>query len=340
MAFKWFGPKDPDVEKAKRELKERVEAVRTAEIARQKVDLDELARGGIPIQAKERLTEFGKDADDESGIFTSNLAPDELALLRRHGYRPRGLITGSAVWHVGQAFAAMCDCEVQVLSKAYDEATQLAVNRLKEELFLIGGHGVVGVTLKMVRHEWGEKLVEVQVMGTAVEGPGPPSREEPFLCDLSVQEWWALHRAGFEPAALVWGYCTWFIFTTATDELIHRSWNNVELEHYSQGLGQARNRAISHLQRRAQQVGANGVVGVTIDRKLKEVRLSGPDMGEYQNQAYEREHHNLTVSIIGTAIRVNPSAPPAVRPTTHVLSLRDGRLKPAFVSKEDLELYD
>lgn len=339
MAFKWFGPKDPDVEKAKRELRERVESVRAAELARQKVDLEELARGGIPVQAKHRLTELGKSADDENSIFTSNLAPDELALLRRHGYRPRGLITGSAVWHVGQAFASMTDCEVPVLSQAYDQATQLAVNRLKQELALIGGHGVVGVTLKMVRHEWGEKLVEVQVMGTAVDGPGLPPRE-PFMCDLSVQEWWALHRAGYEPVALVWGYCTWFIFTTATDEMLHRSWNNVEFEHYSAGLGLARNRAMDSLNRQARQVGANGIVGVTIDRKLKEVRLSGPDMGEYQNQAYEREHHNLTVSIIGTAIRVNPSAPRAVQPTTHVLSLRDGRLKPAFVSKEDLELYD
>lgn len=316
-----------------------MEAVRTAELARQQVDLEELARGGVPIQAKQRLTELGKSADDENCIFTSNLAPDELALLRRHGYRPRGLITGSAVWHVGQAFASMSDCEVQVLSQAYDQATHLAVNRLKQELALIGGHGVVGVTLKMVRHEWGEKLVEVQVMGTAVDGPGPRP-QEPFLCDLSVQEWWALHRAGYEPAALVWGYCTWFIFTSATDEMIHTSFNNVEFTHYSEGLGRARNRAMDSLHQQARQVGANGIVGVTIDRKLKEVRLSGPDMGEYQNRAYEREHHNLTVSIIGTAIRVNPSAPRAVQPTTHVLSLRDGRLKPAFASKEDLELYD
>lgn len=340
MGFtKWFGSKDPDEEQRKQALKQQIEDVRNAELERQRIDLDELSRGGIPVQAKQRLTEFGQNADQENCIFTSNLAPDELALLRRHGYKPRGLVTGSAVWHVGQAFASMNDCEVTVLSNAYDRATHLAVSRMEQELSLIGGHGVVGVTLSMIRHEWGEKLVEVQVMGTAVQGPGR-APETPFLCDLSVQEWWALHRAGYEAVGLVWGYCTWFLFTTATDEYIHGSFNNVEFEHFSQGLGRARNRALDNLHEQARKAQANGIVGVTIDRKMQEVRLTGPNMGEMQNQAYEREHHNLTISIIGTAIRVNPTAPRAVQPTTHVLSLKDGRLKPAFISKEDVELYD
>jgi len=340
MVFtKWFGPKDPDEEKRRKELKQRIEDVRQFELERQSIDLEVLAQGGIPVQAKQRLEELGQNADQENCIFTSNLAPDELALLRRHGYRPRGLVMGSAVWHVGQAFASMTDCEVTVLSHAYDKATALAVSRMEQELYLIGGHGVVGVTLKMIRHEWGEKLVEVQVMGTAVQGPGNmPSR--PFLSDLSVQEWWALHRAGFDAAGLVWGYCTWFLFTTAQDEFIHTSFGNTEFDHFSLGLGRARNRALDNMHDQARRLGANGIVGVTIDRKLQEVRLRGPDMGEMQNQGYEREHHNLTVSIIGTAIRVNPNAPRAVERTRDILSLKDGRIKPALLKKETVELYD
>ena len=142
-----FGPKDPDEEKRrKKELKQRVFDVRGRRAGiRQEIDLVELAKGGIPVQAKRRLTELGQRPDQRKLYFlTSNLAPDELALLRRHGYRPRGLVTGSAVWHVGQAFASMNDCEVNVLSQAYEQATHLAVSRMEQELFLIGGHGVVG----------------------------------------------------------------------------------------------------------------------------------------------------------------------------------------------------
>lgn len=283
MGFtKWFGSKDPDEEKRRQELKQQIEDVRNAELERQRIDLDELARGGIPIQAKQRMMELGQTWDQENCIFTSNLAPDELGLLRRHGFRPRGLVMGSAVWHVGQAFASMNDCEVTVLSHAYDKATALAVSRMEQELALIGGHGVVGVTLKMIRHEWGEKIVEVQVMGTAIQGP-VQTNAPPFLCDLSVQEWWALRRAGYDAAGLVWGYCTWFLFTNATDEYIHTSFANVEFEHFSQGLGRARNRALDNMQSQARQLSANGIVGVTIDRKLQEVRLRGPDMGEMQS---------------------------------------------------------
>ena len=85
------------------ELARQSEAVRQAEIQRQAADLQALARGGIPTGAQQRLRELGQRADETGALFTSNLDPDETALLRRHGYRLRGMVTGSAMYHVGQA---------------------------------------------------------------------------------------------------------------------------------------------------------------------------------------------------------------------------------------------
>ncbi|HEY8286334.1 MAG TPA: hypothetical protein VIJ28_18255, partial [Chloroflexota bacterium] len=68
--------------------------------------------------------------------------------------------------------------------------------------------------------------------------------------------------------------------------------------------------------------------GVHMSRRLEEIRLYGPG----ENPAYEREHHNLTLSVIGTAVRPRPDAPKQVRGTTHVLSLLDGRLVPRVVT--------
>ena len=59
-----------------------------------------------------------------------------------------------------------------------------------------------------------------------MQGPGA-APSDPWLSDLSGQEWWALHRAGYEPAALVWGHCTWFILTTQQDEWIESSWSTI-----------------------------------------------------------------------------------------------------------------
>lgn len=322
-----------EAERQRALLAQRAVQVHEAEQRRQAHDLVALAQGRLPTQAEERLKEIG-NTDEEGVLFTSDLTPEEAALLRREGFRARGLVTGSAMYHVGQAYASsQGDCEVDVLSKAYDNATDLAVSRMGQELKFIGAHGVVGVRLTVVRHEWADKTVEVQVMGTAVQGPGA-APAEPWMCDLSGQEWWALHRAGYEPAALVWGHCTWFILTTQQDEWTVRSYMNQELTHWGKALGTARQHAMAHLTAQAKRHHATGVAGVRIARRMDEVRLSGPGA----DPAYEREHHNLVVSIIGTAIRLRPDASAGVSPTVQVLSLRDGRIAPVALGAADAKI--
>jgi uncharacterized protein YbjQ (UPF0145 family) len=305
-------------------LAHRIAEVREAEQKRRRHDLIALEQGGLPLQATERLRKIGSASDSyDTTLFTSNLAPDEAALLRREGFRLRSLVSGSAMYHVGRAYAStQGDCEVTVLSDAYNQATQLAVSRMREELRLIGAHGVIGVRLALVRHEWADKTVEVQLLGTAIEGPGRPPAE-PWMCDLSGQEWWALHRAGYEPVGLVWGHCTWFILTTYDDETIKSGWVNRELTHWSEALSAARHRAMAHLMTQARQHGAAGIAGVKFERRRDEIYLSGG-----QGAVYMREHHNLAVSIIGTGIRPRPGAATRVTPTVPVLSLLDGRLSP------------
>ena len=307
-------------------LAQRIQEDRAAEQQRQTTDLQILGRGGIPSMAQQRLKEL-REATMETS-FTSDLSPDEAALLRRNGYRPVGLVSGSAMYHVGVAYASSYqDCEVDVLSGAYTEATRLAVGRMEQEAQALGAHGVIGVRFDIVRHEWGDKTIEVQLLGTAVAGPDRPSGR-PFLSDLSGQEWWALHRAGYDPAGLVYGHCTWFVLTSQSDEWTERSFVNQELDHMSRALSQCRSRANGAVREMARQAGAIGVVGVHLSRRVDEIRLSGPG----ENPAYEREHHNLTMSIIGTAVRLRPDAPRTVRATTNVLSLRSGKLTPHTVT--------
>src|SRR5579871_3759210 len=80
------------------ELAALAERTRADEQQRQQADMSLLARGLIPTEAERRLTEM-RGAADHSPLFTSDLSPDEAALLRRHGYTPLGLVTGSAMYH-------------------------------------------------------------------------------------------------------------------------------------------------------------------------------------------------------------------------------------------------
>jgi uncharacterized protein YbjQ (UPF0145 family) len=323
-----FWSQTPEEKASRDAMSQRVQDVHAAEMERQSIDLVELARGGIPTEAKARLKELG-EANSETALFTSNLAPDEIALLRRHGYKARGLVTGSAMYHVGQSYASTNDCEVRVLSDAYDRATELALSRMEQELVYLRAHGAVGVRLNLVRHEWGDKTIEVQAMGTAIQGPGV-QQGRPWLSDLSGQEWYALHRAGYDPAALVYGHCSWFAYTSAADEMIHRGWTNQEMTRWSDALKHARDIAMSKVRSLCKEAGGIGITGVRISRKLNEVRLTGPG----EDPAYEREHHNLVMTIVGTAIKVRPDAPHMVPQTRYVLSLRDGRLKPMVVRQQ------
>jgi uncharacterized protein YbjQ (UPF0145 family) len=321
------------IEQRRLEVERRAAADRVAEQRRQSADLITLAHGGLPTQAVERLKEIGKD-DADSILFTSDLSPEEAGLLRREGYKSRGLVTGSCMYHVGQAYASsQSSCEISVLSSAYDKATELAVHRMRQELRLIGAHGVVGVRMEVKRHEWADSTVEVQLIGTAVEGPGV-APANPWMCDLSGQEWWALHRAGYIPTGLVWGHAAWFVLTTYADEWIDNSYANQEHADWSQALSMARHIAMANIRRLATEGHATGVAGVKISRRLDGVRLSGPG----EDPAYEREHHNLVISIIGTAIRLMPSAPLTVRPTVEVLSLRDGRITPVVLKTVDAKI--
>jgi uncharacterized protein YbjQ (UPF0145 family) len=311
---------------------QRVAEARQAEALRQAADLQALGRGGIPTMAAQRLGEL-RAADPERAIFTSDLSPDEAALLRRAGVRALGLVSGSAMYHVGTVLAspagtffpqgigfAYRDAELTALSSAYNEATRLAVSRLRQEATAIGAYGVVGVRFTMIRRLWSQRSIEVQLLGTAVAGPDQvPST--PWLSELSGQEWYAIHRGGYDPAGFVYGHCAWLVLTSQQDLWTLTSWTNQELPRWSDALRQCRTRANRTMAMMARDCGAGGVVGVHLRRDLEEVRFGGSEI----------EHHLLLLSLIGTAVRLRPDAPAAIRATGTVLSLRDGRLAPRII---------
>jgi hypothetical protein len=96
-------------------------------------------------------------------------------------------------------------------------------------------------------------------------------------------------------------------------------------------LSQCRNRATATAKTMARQLGAIGIVGVHLSRRVEEMRLSGPGL----DPTYEREHHSLMLSLIGTGVRLRADAPATIRATGNVLSLRDGRFVPQVISTRE-----
>jgi uncharacterized protein YbjQ (UPF0145 family) len=94
-----------------------------------------------------------------------------------------------------------------------------------------------------------------------------------FTSDLSVNEFLLVKAAGFEPLGLVVGSSIYHI------GLQMRSWNkNQELEVLTQAMYEARELAMTRMEEEADQLGADGVVGVRLDISRYEW---GADLAEF-----------------------------------------------------------
>ncbi len=260
---------------------------------------------GLTQHGKERLAEMRS-----AGFFTSDLSVNEFLLVKQAGFDPLGLVIGSSIYHIGyQQSSWKQSMEMDVLSQAMYEARELAMTRMEEEAEQLGADGVVGVRLDIGRYEWGEHLAEFIAIGTAVrhhEGVlhrAPNGR--PFTSDLSGQDFWTLLASGHRPVGMVMGSCVYHVAHQGMFASMRQVGQNVEMPNFTQALYDARELAMERMQREAEELKAEGIVGV---------------------QLQERSHgwgsHVIEFFAVGTAIipSESPQELPAPVPT---LSLND-----------------
>ena len=150
-------------------------------------------------------------------------------------------------------------------------ARHLAMTRMEEEADQLGADGIVGVRLEIGRYEWGPNMAEFIAIGTAVkhrEGVlhrAPNGR--PFQSDLSGQEFWTLLRTGHRPVGMVMGNCVYHVGRRGPLRDVAQSGRNVELPNYTQSLYDARELAMQRMQTEAQELEAEGIVGVSLSER-------------------------------------------------------------------------
>ncbi len=221
---------------------------------------------GIPQSGVERLEQ------NRQGLFTSDLSVNEFLLVTEAGFDPVGLVVGSSIFHIGfQVAGPTASRELDTLSQAMYSARHLAMTRMEEEADQLGADGIVGVRLDIGRYEWGPNMAEFIAIGTAVRHRdgvlhrAPSGR--PFQSDLSGQEFWTLLRSGHRPVGMVMGSCVYHVGRRGLLRTIAQTGKNVELPNYTQALYEARELAMQRMQTEAQELGAEGIVGVTLSEK-------------------------------------------------------------------------
>lgn len=281
--------------------------------AQHEADQDEslrlLQEGGLPVQARRRLQELSRD---KQHMFTSDLSVAEFMLTRHEGLRPITQVMGSCFYHVGFSGLLMRNMyynssELGTISQAYDNARELALGRMKEEAQTVGASAVIGVRFKLGEYEWGSDMIEYTAIGTAVHVEDAPPAKEPALTTLSGEDFWKLLQAGYGPTGVVAGNCVFYQVgwdTANMNSFWGGGWANREIRDLSQGIADARHIAQSRLHSAGAQMGAQGIVGVTIERKQREREV------ELQNET-KRTDMIFTFLTIGTAVARLKSPRPA-----------------------------
>jgi uncharacterized protein YbjQ (UPF0145 family) len=228
----------------------------------------------LPEDAMKRLARLTPGQADS--IFTSDLSVNEFLLVREAGFRPLGLVLGTSIYHVGfQAGRWSKNMELDVLTQAMYHARELAMTRMEAEADTLGADGIVGVRLEIEFKSFGSDLAEFIAIGTAVQADVAHRRtpqgfswrnakELPFTSDLSGQDFWTLLQAGYAPLGLVMGNCVYHVAHQGVMQKLGTVGANTELPQFTEALYDARELAMSRMQAEAEELQAEGIVGVQL----------------------------------------------------------------------------
>jgi uncharacterized protein YbjQ (UPF0145 family) len=213
---------------------------------------------------------------------------------------------GSSIYHVGWQYMPSSNFrywassqELDVISRAMNDARLLALGRLEEEARRVGADAVIGVHVTRAQYEWGRDLIEFNTVGTAVKLNDQPPAKNPGLTNLSGQDFWKLYSAGYWPLGVVAGSTVFYVVASWQTQMANNSfWGryaNQELTDFSHGLQRARHLAMGRIHQQSQHLKAGGVVGVELEQDQEEHEV---DLGNDQ----ERTDMIFTFHAIGTAI--------------------------------------
>ena len=153
-------------------------------------------------------------------------------------------------------------------------------------------------------------MAEFIAIGTAVkhrEGVlhrAPNGR--PFQSDLSGQEFWTLLRTGHRPGRDGDGQLRLPRRPPRTAADVAQTGRNVELPNFTQALYDARELAMQRMQTEAQELGAEGIVGVSLSEK-----------------SHGWGSHVIEFFALGTAIVADRGPARTIEPPITVLDLND-----------------
>jgi uncharacterized protein YbjQ (UPF0145 family) len=124
--------------------------------------------------AVKHLTGQGVHRAPDGGAFTSDLSAQDFFRLLAAGAVPVSFVLGTCVYHIAHQSAMQAlrqtgqNQEMIQFTQGVYEARELALTRMQAEATQVRSSGIVGVTVEVKNHVWGEHATEFLATGTAI----------------------------------------------------------------------------------------------------------------------------------------------------------------------------
>ena len=273
--------------------------------------------------------------------WTSTHSTAEFAAVRSVGFDPVGLVMGTTVQQLGYRGWGGCGqygvgygsgsrvagtgrssksyyVGYAPLVSAMYAARRRAVQRLVTECRQAGGDGIVGTHLTMRPFPGISDAVEFQAIGTAVRGNGSRHLRDPFVTDLTGQDFAKLLMSGWMPCGLVFGVAIGVRHDDSRTQRATLSWRNAEVPGYTQLVQETRAQVRREIEEDVVRHGGEGLVVRGMRLRIREQECPNGNARDHVAEA----------TLVGTAVTrftVHPS--PEARPLL-MLHLTDSTTSP------------
>jgi uncharacterized protein YbjQ (UPF0145 family) len=224
-------------------------------------------------------------------FFTTACSGQDLYCQIDAGYEPRHFVIGNVAYALGigrglmGALRGFSGGEVKEFSQMYNHTRHLALQRLEAEAKERGANAVVDVMTHIL--PFGPGVKEMLLVGTASYNPVLGNPERPVTSELTGEELWNLTTLGYQPLRLMLGTSVYALGFSGGISTFFRSFSRGEIDAVTRLVYEARENALDHIRREAEEIKADGVIGVKL--YISEIGSSF-----------------VEVLAIGTAIRLNP----------------------------------
>ena len=208
----------------------------------------------------------GNNGEREKFKFSTSADGQDLYAQVDAGYEPIKFVFGNVAYSIGitsgiiGAFKTLARGEIREFSDIFNKTRHLALERITNEAKKAGANAVVGIETTILPIA-GAGMQEMLMLGTASINPALP-KDTVTTSDLTLQEMWNLNKMGYAPEKLLIGTSVYSLGLIGGITSMLKSFVKGEITELSSLIYEARENALAIINKEAEAIGADEVVGV------------------------------------------------------------------------------